>query len=127
MLEQLTTFLDPWLVFLSDDPGLRLMQGAMILAGAIAIFLVFFATRDILLRTHSFFYMFVCIVLVAVLPVIGFLLYLLIRPSRTLAHRELEEKIDLLLRQKTPSTPAPAKPKPKKTKKASSKKEDISI
>ena len=53
-------FLEPWLLFLAEDPVLRLLQGGMLLVGAIVIFLVFFATRDILLRTNSFIYMFIC-------------------------------------------------------------------
>jgi len=84
------TFLEPWLLFLVEDPNLLLLQGLMLLVGLIVIFLVFFTTRDILLRTHSFWYMFFSIVLVAFAPVIGFLLYLLIRPARTVKEREME-------------------------------------
>ncbi len=84
-------FSQPWLVFLSDDPALRLLQFGMLLVGLIVIFLVFYTTRDILLRTHSFWYMFISIVMVAALPVAGFLLYLLIRPPRTIKEREMEE------------------------------------
>lgn len=84
------TVLEPWLLFLADDPTLRLLQGCMLLVGVLVIFMVFFVTRDILLRTHSFLYMFVSILLVAVLPVVGFFLYLLIRPPRTIKEREIE-------------------------------------
>lgn len=87
----LQSFAQPWLVFLAEDPALRLLQGGMLLVGVVVIFLVFFTTRDILLRTHSFWYMFLSIVLVAALPVVGFFLYLLIRPSRTNKEREMEE------------------------------------
>ncbi len=73
------------------------MQLSMILAACIIIFLVLFATRDIILRTNSFIYQTLCILLVAVLPVIGFLIYLLIRPSRTLAQRGLERQVADLL------------------------------
>lgn len=126
MLEQVQQYFQPWLVLLSDDPGLRLMQGAMILAGAIAIFLVFYATRDILLRTHSFAYMFFCILLVAVVPVIGFLIYVLIRPPRTIKQREMEEML-IRLSTRREAAPVTKKPKPKKVKKGSGKKEDISL
>lgn len=85
------SFVEPWLLFLAEDPLLRLTQGAMLLLAAFIIFLVFYTTRDILLRTHSFFYMFFCIVLVSILPVVGFLLYLLIRPARTIKEREAHE------------------------------------
>jgi len=41
--------------------------------------------------------MFVCIILVAVLPVVGFFLYLLIRPARTIKERDLEEMLRSLV------------------------------
>ncbi len=63
----------------------------------IVVFLVLFTTRDILLRSHSFLLQIFCIVLVAVLPVFGFLIYLLIRPSKTLSMKRLESKIDRVL------------------------------
>lgn len=89
----LTTFVEPWLLFLADDPQLRLLQGLMLFVGLIVIFLVFFTTRDILLRTNSFWYMFLSILLVAFLPIAGFFLYLLIRPARTVKERELEKMV----------------------------------
>lgn len=73
------------------------MQLMMLLAAFLVIFLVLFATRDIILRTHSFLLQVVCILLVAAFPIVGFLLYLLIRPSRTLAQRELEKQVENLL------------------------------
>lgn len=87
------SFAEPWLLFLADDPVLRMLQLGMLLLGGVVIFLVFYTTRDILLRTHSFLYMFVAIVLVALLPVLGFFLYLLIRPARTLRERELYDMV----------------------------------
>lgn len=89
-LASFQSLLDPFLLFLSEDPLLRMMQGGLLLAGAIVIFLVFYVTRDILLRTHSFWYMAFSIILTALLPVVGFLLYLLIRPARTIREREQE-------------------------------------
>ena len=93
----LLSFLDPWLAFLAADPVLRSLQMAMIALGTLAVFLVFFATRDILLRTNSFPYMLFCILIVAVLPGVGFLLYLLIRPPRTAKERELEQLLRSML------------------------------
>lgn len=89
-LASLQSFFDPFLLFLSADPLLRMMQGALLFVGFVVIFLVFFVTRDILLRTHSFWYMALCIVLTALLPGVGFLLYILIRPARTIREREQE-------------------------------------
>ena len=85
--------LEPWLLFLAEDPSLRLLQMGMLFIGIIVIFLVFYTTRDILLRTNSFWYMFVSIIFVAFIPVIGFFLYLLLRPARTLRERELEKML----------------------------------
>jgi len=95
-LTSLQSFFDPFLLFLSEDPLLRAMQGGLAFIGAVVIFLVFYATRDILLRTHSFWYMAFCIVLVAMLPVAGFLLYVLIRPTRTIREREQEALLQAL-------------------------------
>ncbi len=88
-MNALSSFAEPWLLLLADDPLLRLLQAVLLLAGAIVIFLVFFTTRDILSRTHSFPMTLFSIVLVAALPVIGFLIYLLVRPGQTLKDKEL--------------------------------------
>jgi len=83
--------------FFTDNPGLHLLQVGLIVLATIVIFLLFFTLRDIILRTHSFWYQFGSIVLVALLPVLGFLIYLLIRPARTVKERELESMIISLL------------------------------
>ena len=112
MLSSVHSFLEPWLLFLSQDPTLRLLQLQMLGIGVVVIFLVFFVTRDILLRTHSFFVMFLSILITAGLPVVGFFLYLLLRPARTLAERENEEmlrEIVVMLRSKQQRTPEQVK------------------
>lgn len=93
----LLSYLDPWISFLAADPVLRSLQMAMIALGIVAVFLVFYTTRDILLRTNSFPYMLLCILIVAVLPGVGFLFYLLIRPPRTVKERELEKLLRSML------------------------------
>ncbi len=115
----LQSILEPWLLFLAEDPLLRLLQGGMLLVGAIVVFLVFFTTRDILLRTNSFLYMFVSIVLVAALPVVGFFLYLLIRPASTLRERELRRLLEQLLRQQRGGSESKKGEKPGKQKQQS--------
>lgn len=87
-----------WLFFLSDNPALRILQGGLLLLGVVAVFLVCFTTRDIILRTRSFIYQLFSILLVALLPVFGFFLYLLIRPARTVKERELEDMVRKVLR-----------------------------
>ena len=74
-----------------------IVQGLTIAAAFFLVFLALFALRDILLRTHSFVYQILCIVMVAALPVVGFLLYLLIRPRRTLSEKRIERKLDELV------------------------------
>ncbi|MBT4119368.1 MAG: hypothetical protein HOG89_00065 [Candidatus Peribacter sp.] len=127
----LQQFAQPWLLFLAEDPALRLLQFGMLLVGVVVIFLVFFTTRDILLRTHSFWYMFLSIVLVAALPVVGFFLYLLIRPSRTNKERDTEELLTEILvevRQSQRRQPSDKKGGVvKKSKKNATPKENLSL
>lgn len=97
--------IEPWLLFIAADPTLRLVQMCMLGAGILVIFLVFLTTRDVLLRSQSFLFMLFSIVLVAALPLIGFCIYLLIRPARTIKEREIEEML-LSLTSKKASTQA---------------------
>lgn len=90
----LQQFLEPWLLILADDPVLRALQGGLLFLGVVVVFLVFYATRDILLRTRSFPAMLGSILLVAFLPFIGFFIYLLVRPARTIVERDRDRKID---------------------------------
>lgn len=100
----LQQLLEPWLLILADDPVLRALQGGLFFLGIVVVFLVFYATRDILLRTRSFPAMLGSIILVAFLPFVGFFLYLLFRPARTIVQRETDQKIGEILAalQKTP-------------------------
>ena len=81
----------------ASNPSLVLVQGSVALLSFILIFLLIYTLRDILLRTHSLAYQCACILLVAALPIIGFLLYLLVRPARTLKERETERMLKSLL------------------------------
>ena len=83
--------------FLSADPSVLLFQCVLLAIACFVVFFVLYALRDILLRTPSFFYQIFCILLVSALPLVGFLLYLLIRPSRTMAERRMERKMDEIL------------------------------
>ncbi len=77
----------------SDDPQLRFFQIMLTILGFFFLYLLLFTLRDILLRTRSFLYQLASIVLVAFLPGVGFLFYLLIRPARTLKEREMEAMV----------------------------------
>jgi ABC-type nickel/cobalt efflux system permease component RcnA len=82
---------------LSGDPTFRLLQIALLLIAVLAVFLVFYTLRDILLRSRSFFFQIISILLVSCLPIVGFLLYVLIRPTRTLREREVDRALGSLL------------------------------
>lgn len=83
--------------FLAADPGVLAMQFAMISLAFLVVYLILFVTRDIILRTHSFLYQVLCILMTALLPIVGFFIYLLIRPSSTIFERTLDHKVGLLL------------------------------
>lgn len=85
--------LEQFLAFLSEDPLARGVQAVLLLGAVLLVFLVFSVTRDILQRTRSLTAQILCILLVAALPFVGFLLYLLLRPPTTLAEREREEML----------------------------------
>ncbi len=99
---------EPLLSFFTDDPTLRIAQTLLLGSAALLIFFVFFTLRDILLRTHSLLYQIACILLVAAVPVFGFLVYLLIRPARTVKERETEKML-LTLTGKHPEKSEPKK------------------
>lgn len=88
--------MDGFLALLSENPLLRGVQMTLLGGAALLVFLVFFATRDILRRTQSLLYQLSCILLVAALPGIGFLLYLLLRPATTLQEREVLQTLRAL-------------------------------
>ena len=84
---------------LTDNPAIRAVQLSLLGLAVVAIYLIFFTTRDILLRTKFFFYQLTCILLVAFLPVVGFFLYLLIRPASTIRERETERMMRKILKE----------------------------
>ncbi|MSR67848.1 hypothetical protein EXS65_03445 [Candidatus Peribacteria bacterium] len=89
-------FLESFSILFSADPSVLLVQSLLVFVACVIVFLVLFATRDILLRSPSTAYQIFCILIVAALPVIGFLLYLLIRPSRTISERRMEKRVQEL-------------------------------
>jgi hypothetical protein len=100
--------------FLAADPSVLALQILMMSGAFLVVFLVLFVTRDVILRSHSFLFQVFCILLAALLPVAGFFLYLLIRPSTTLFERSLHRKVtELLQKQGKKHEPKPEKPKQK--------------
>lgn len=92
------------LTFLSADPALRLLQGLLLTIAILVVYLVFFTLRDVLLRSRNFAFQLFAILLVAFLPIVGFLLYMLIRPVQTLAERRRDRYLRELHTALVPAT-----------------------
>lgn len=76
---------------------INLAQAGVVAGAALLLFLLLYTLRDILLRTKSFPYQFFCVLLVGALPILGFLVYLLVRPARTLKQRETDAMLRRIL------------------------------
>lgn len=92
-----TPFLENVAAFFSSNPAAFAIQLSLVSAASVLIYMVAYTTRDIILRTNSFLAQAACILMVAALPVVGFFLYTLVRPARTIAERRLEQKVTELL------------------------------
>lgn len=90
----LLPIVDGWVQSFSSNPNVFFMQLGMVAVAVTLVFIVLFTTRDVLIRSSSLLFQFFSIVLVAVLPIIGFLLYLIIRPAHTNKERALAKRID---------------------------------
>lgn len=90
-------FVDSLLQSLSVNPTLVLTQVAMFTVAVFLVFLVLFTTRDVIVRSRSFLFQLFSIVLVAALPVVGFLVYILVRPSSTERERALEATVQQIM------------------------------
>jgi hypothetical protein len=105
-LASFQAFLDSAFTFVGEDPVLRGIQALLAFGAFTLVFLIFYATRDILLRTRSLTAQLGCVLLVALFPVVGFFLYLLLRPARTVAERTMGEslqRIEALLKEQPQS------------------------
>jgi len=82
---------------LNGDPVILATQVLLGCSAALLVYLVFYTTRDILARTHSLGLQLASILLVAALPIVGFFLYFLIRPSLTLNEKRMQDTVDEVL------------------------------
>ena len=82
---------------LNGDPVILATQVLLGCTAALLVYLVFYTTRDILARTNSLGLQLASILLVAALPVVGFSLYFLIRPSRTLNEKRMQDAVHEIL------------------------------
>jgi hypothetical protein len=102
---------------LSPDGSVRFVQLGLVAVGCVAAYCVFFTVRDALLRSRSLLFHIASLLLVTALPIIGFFVYLLVRPARTVKERETDSMLrELLARnakeaaaQKMTKPPKPAK------------------
>lgn len=85
--------LQPLLALLAADPFIRSLQIGVLIAGSLLVYLVFWTTKDSINRSNSFIFILFSIVLVAFIPFVGFLCYLLIRPSKTLTEKNLLQAV----------------------------------
>lgn len=90
--------LEALLGVLSDDPAARVFQISVLGLGIVSVYLLFYTTRDVLIRSSSIPLQLFSIFLVALLPVVGFFFYLLFRPSQTITEREMREMLRALSR-----------------------------
>lgn len=90
--------LDAFLGVFSADPAMHAFQLSVLGLGVASVYLLFYVTRDVLIRSSSIPFQLSSIFLVALLPVAGFFLYLLFRPARTVAEREMAEMLRVLSR-----------------------------
>lgn len=84
---------------LAKDPTALALQFGVLALGSLLLFLLFWTLKDSLLRSQSLFFHVFALLLVTALPLFGFLVYLLIRPSRTLRERETERLLHMLLKE----------------------------
>ncbi len=84
------------LTLFADQPAIRMTQLGLLALAVVAVYLVFFVTRDIIFRSRSFAYQVASILITALLPVVGFFVYLLIRPGSTVREREMEAMLRTL-------------------------------
>ena len=92
-----STTIDALLGVLSDDPAARVFQLSVLGLGVFSVYLLFYTTRDVLIRSSSIPLQLFSIFLVALLPVVGFFLYLLFRPSQTIAERGVMHLLRILV------------------------------
>lgn len=76
--------------FFTANPAVRTAQVLVLGTALLLLFLLFYALKDVFLRVRSFWLQAFFVLLVALLPIGGFLLYILLRPARTLKEREAE-------------------------------------
>ena len=94
-------------------PGLAnvyFAQWTVMFCAVVLLFLLLFTLRDIVQRTDSFLYQAACVLLTGALPIVGFLVYLLIRPARTIRQRETDAMVREMFARIAPDLEQPLPP-----------------
>lgn len=109
------SFLSAASLIFSSDPTVFAMQVGAIVASAVVIYTVLWTTKDVIARSRSTLFQVSSILLSAALPVVGFFLYLLLRPTTTNAERALRKDMtEILVRlRESGKTVAPTDPQKK--------------
>ncbi len=89
----LSTALTAAMTNAADHPLTTIVQVSLTTISVLFVFLILYTTRDILLRSRSLTAQIASVLLVSLLPLVGFLLYLLLRPARTISERALDADI----------------------------------
>lgn len=84
---------------LAKDPTALALQLGVLAVGALLLFFLFWTLKDALLRSRSLGFHMFSLLLVTALPFFGILVYLLVRPSRTLKERETERLLHAILKE----------------------------
>lgn len=84
-------FIDQASAFLSSSLFGYILKGALIYLGVLWFSMVIWVTRDIINRTNSVLFQTMVILMNIALPVFGLVLYLIIRPTKTLTEKYYEE------------------------------------
>lgn len=103
-----------------DSPSFQTLQlGLITYLGLLWLSIIIWVTRDAIHRSDSLIFQVIAILLNIIFPVLGVLLYLIIRPSKTSNERYYEEMEHKLIMEAIEEK----KPQVKKVKKAESKTE----
>lgn len=77
-------------------PQFSLPAFAMMCFGAVLVYIIFYTTKDVFARSESFLFMFFALLLVTAIPLLGFALYILIRPSSRTLERKMYAKLQII-------------------------------
>lgn len=120
-MQAFLTFIES-IILPSQNPVFTVQMLVLSAVALVLIFLIFYTTKDVFVRSDSFVFMLFSLLLVVLFPVVGFLLYLLIRPAQTKKERQLFAELRALHKEVTALKAAQTGTKKPTAKKTSTKK-----